>query len=639
MVKHARTYLLTAVIAGAFLTAIMSAGWFRHWRESLIDVLYTAKSAPTNAIIVEIDEQTIKDIGHWPLPRSTYGNLIDRISRAQAAVIGIDINFKEPSANPAEDIEFAETILRSQVPVVLTAEVQPDNSIIHPVIPLTANNHEGFPNIFTSSDGVVRATRLTISSFPSFATIIAQQYHARQNRPAYLPPDDAVRIAYSGPNRTYPFVSAIDVLNDKIPNSFFVNRIVLIGATAKDLQDYHKTPFGLMSGVEIQTSIATTLVEGDYYRQLNGLSIALTFLFALVIGISAIFVPHLLIIVGIAIMSVVIYTVAVFLAFDSRYILDLLYPNFSFFLASTMVLTAQYRTATNEKKFIQDTFSRYLAPQVIAELMRDPSQLKLGGQKRELSILFSDIRSFTSISEAMRPERLTKFLNDYLTTMTDIILKHQGVVDKYIGDAIMTFWGAPLENTRHAQSAVSTAAAMIDALDDFNARHALNGDPPINIGIGINTGEVTVGNMGSEKRFDYTVLGDSVNLASRLEGLTKTYGVNIIIGEVSFKKLGQNKLLIRELDRVQVKGKKNAVSIYEIVPQHFRKQVEQILKLYAEGRELYYRGRWNEAIIKFEQILIVNPQDGPTKLLRERCLLFKKRPPEEWEGVFEHTHK
>jgi adenylate cyclase len=244
------------------------------------------------------------------------------------------------------------------------------------------------------------------------------------------------------------------------------------------------------------------------------------------------------------------------------------------------------------------------------------------------------------MSEGMTPEQLISFLNQYLSKMTQIILESNGVIDKYIGDAVMAFWGAPLRNEKHAINGVLAALKMIDVLLEFNEQSKQTGRPIIDIGIGLNTGNATVGNMGSEKRFDYTVLGDNVNLASRLEGLTKVYGVNIIVAQSTIAAIpDEENILTRELDRVRVKGKKKPVTIYEIIPRARYENVQSILGDFKEGRECYYNGEWNRAISAFMKVLEKAPDDGPTKTLKNRCEGFLHRPADNWEGIFEMTSK
>ena len=247
--------------------------------------------------------------------------------------------------------------------------------------------------------------------------------------------------------------------------------------------------------------------------------------------------------------------------------MDLFYPNLAIILSSATSVSWQYITTSREKRFIQESFSRYLAPEVVQELLEDPSRLKLGGERKTITILFSDIRGFTSLSEKLEPEKLTKILTRFLSAMSNVILESRGVIDKYIGDAIMAFWGAPLSDQEHATHALRAALQMSKALKSLNEEFKKENLPPLAIGIGINSGEVTVGNMGSEKRFDYTVIGDAVNLASRLEGLNKNYETEIIISGATKNMLNQKEIEkmginFKELGQAQVKGKEEAVTIY-----------------------------------------------------------------------------
>ena len=228
--------------------------------------------------------------------------------------------------------------------------------------------------------------------------------------------------------------------------------------------------------------------------------------------------------------------------------------------------------------------------------------------------------------------------------MTDIVLEGRGVVDKYIGDAIMAFWGAPLPNNNHPVDAIRSSLRMVGALKLFNEQSRKEGDPEIDIGIGLNSGKVVAGNMGSDKRFDYTVMGDTVNLASRLESLTKTYGVHIIASEFTIDALGKERaekegIVIREIDRVKVKGKKSGVTIYEIADPEKHDSLKKALPVFNTARELYYKGDWDGCIKRLKEVENILPSDGPSKVFRERCEHFKIHPHEEWSGVYELTSK
>jgi len=258
-----------------------------------------------------------------------------------------------------------------------------------------------------------------------------------------------------------------------------------------------------------------------------------------------------------------------------------------------------HKAQEKQSRFIEGAFSSYLSPVLLKKLMQEPERLALGGEKKELTIFFSDIRSFTSISETMDPQRLTKFLNRYFTPMSDIVLKHQGMIDKYIGDAVMAFYNAPLDVKEHADEACRSAVEMIDELEELNKTFKKEGLPEIAIGIGINTAEVVVGNMGSAKRFNYTVIGDGVNLASRVEGLNKVYGTHILITEFTKACIG-DEFLTRELERVKVKGKEEEVMLYELLKDTPANR--ELCQKYDIAMRLYKEGKVHEAVQDLEAL-------------------------------------
>jgi adenylate cyclase len=283
------------------------------------------------------------------------------------------------------------------------------------------------------------------------------------------------------------------------------------------------------------------------------------------------------------------------------------------------------------------------------EVARDPSAIKLGGDKREMTVLFSDIRGFTSISEKLDPEKLVHLLNRYLTRMSDVIFHHQGTIDKYMGDAIMAFWGAPRSQPDHARLACVTALEMVSELAQLNAELHEQGVPELAMGVGINTGPMVVGNMGSERRFDYTVMGDAVNLGSRLEGLNKEYGTSIIISETTLAQAGPG-IRARFLDLVAVKGKKEPTAVYELlavdeltdgrVDGRANGHTDEALEAYERGIECYRARDYRGAIPYFETALRLDPDDGASALYLERCrTLAENPPPADWDGVYVMTRK
>jgi adenylate cyclase len=325
---------------------------------------------------------------------------------------------------------------------------------------------------------------------------------------------------------------------------------------------------------------------------------------------------------------------ACFLFSSFRLPVNTVYPVFLLLIIYFSTTMYHYLVEEREKRRIKATFQHYLAPTVVEEILKDPENLKLGGEEQELTILFSDLRNFTSISEKLSPRQIEQLLNEYLTIMTDVIFTQNGTLDKYMGDAIMAFFGAPLKQPDHYLKACLTAVAMQQELNMLQQKWKQRGLPALDSGIGINTGPVVVGNMGSDVLFDYTVIGDNVNLASRLESLNKMYGTNIIIGENTHDHV-KDAFRFRELDLVKVKGKETAVKIYELLREEdiSIRWDEQFLKHSQEGLKRYRYREWSNALAAFEKALTLFPNDITTRLYITRCEMFKEDPPAaDWDG-------
>ena len=293
-----------------------------------------------------------------------------------------------------------------------------------------------------------------------------------------------------------------------------------------------------------------------------------------------------------------------------------------------------------EKRKTRSAFGMYVHPGLINQMLKDSSLLRLGGEEAELTVMFSDVRGFTSISERLTPTQLVELLNEYLTAMSDVIMKTWGTVDKYEGDAIMAFWGRPYPQDDHALRACNACLNMIDTLGDLNAKWKSEGKLPLNIGVGLNTGPMVVGNMGSNRRFNYTVMGDAVNLGSRLEGQNKEYGTHIIISEGTYHHAKEH-FVCRELDLIRVKGKNKPVAIYELMARSEESaKYEPLVKVFRQGLKLYRMGKFAEAGEAFQDILSAYPNDGPSKLFAGRCQAYVSAPPTGvWDGVFTATSK
>jgi adenylate cyclase len=528
-----------------------------------------------------------------------------------------------------------------------------------------AAENSGYFNAFPDSDGVIRWSPLLIKFrdhyytsmalslllqylewpmiVPSFAEYGVENIRLDKIR---IPTDESGRLLvnFLGPAKTFPHYSVSDILNGRISKEKLNGKIVLVGATATGIYDLRVTPFGAVyPGVEIHATIIDNILHQNFLIHsdwIKFLDICVIIVAGLIMGFA---VPRVKAVAGIGLSLALIgvFVLANALIFVRYNVwMNLIYPFLTMVTIYLGITVYRYVTEEREKKKVRGAFQYYLTASVVNEILKDPSKLKLGGDKKNLSVMFSDIRGFTSISEKLTPEELVHLLNEYLTAMTDVVFKYDGLLDKYIGDAIMAVFGAPLDQPDHALRACRTGIEMMSELQKLRGKWAAEGRPDVNIGVGINTGDMVVGNMGSQMRFDYTVMGDSVNLASRLEGTNKEYGTNIIISEFTHEII-KDELFCRELDSVRVKGKKLPVRIFELLGD--RKDAapwRDFVGRFEAGLAQYRAGRWDEAIAAFRGVLEVRPADFPAMLYIDRCQALKESPPEgEWDGVFTMTKK
>jgi len=530
----------------------------------------------------------------------------------------------------------------------------------------------GFFNIAPDADGTLRRAVFMIryqdqDFFPSLDLQILRQYEniPDQQIAAYISAegldhidfgshklhpwqDGTALINYVGPYHSYPHYSMVDVLFQKLPPDTFRDKIVLVGSTALAIADLRNTPFqkqgaGYM-GVEVHANVIDNLLHSDephrtfLIRGLREELVDISFIIFFGAGLGLWFGrcrPLVATATAVIVLGLFMCFVYVGFAWFGRW--------FSFVVPTT-TLVLSYLSATSfrvvseerEKRTIRKSFSQYLAPGVIALIEKDPQKyIRPGGEVKELTIMFSDIRDFTTLSEGMSPDDLVLLLNEYFGAMTDVLYQHYGTLDKYIGDAIMAFWGSPLPQEDHAYRACSAALQMVGRLNELNRDWRTRGRPEIAIGIGLNTGPVNVGNMGSDKRLAWTVMGDNVNLASRLEGMTKQYRTSVIIGETTHAQV-KHQFVAREVDKIRVKGKKHPVTIYELLaPVSEAGPYEALLTDYNKAMDCYRTRDWAEAAGKFGPIMSAHPYDGPTQVLLQRCLEFMvEPPPDDWDFVY-----
>jgi adenylate cyclase len=443
---------------------------------------------------------------------------------------------------------------------------------------------------------------------------------------------------------TFPYVSACDVIAGRVPPGSLAGRYVLVGSSAQGLHDLRSSPMSAsIPGVEIHANVIDSVLRGDVLYEAPITEIGTVFCFLLLggVGLSALlaFAPPLLGgALGLLTLLGIVYGNYHYF-FLRGTLLGITYPLVAVVLVLMVTSLWNYFTAGREKAFIRRAFSHYVSPAVVSQLVRQPEKLSLEGEERELSVMFSDIRDFTSISEGMSAAELSAFLNEYLTRMTDVVMEARGTVDKFIGDAIMAIWGAPLADDQHAVHAVRGSLGMIAALQAMQDGFRRRGLPEIRIGIGVNTGPVSVGNMGSRDRFDYTVMGDNVNLASRLEGLNKVYGTHMLISEPTRLAVG-DLFFCRLVDRVRVKGRHLPIGIYEpLIEGTPAPELATETEVFERALEHCFSRRFHEAAADLTD-LVEQYADPVYALHLERVRAYIEQPPApDWDGVFTHTTK
>ncbi len=595
--------------------------------------------------------------------------------------------------------------------------------------------HQGYFNAFPDQDHVIRRSALVMFYngyvMPSLALEMARTglnenvevkinsnnhietiRFANAGRDIPVTAMGSMEINFKGPNRTFPYIAATELLGEQTPEEaaplaqgseptpvpevaqeaanqvvqarepaaaesaseapvskdspapagtlapavpskkdILKDAYVLLGVTAVGANDWRAFPTDPNSaGVEGHAHILDNLLSGDMLVTGKSGYGSIWMLILMVIG-ALLFAYAVQRLEAVPALLLAIFSFAGVGYVDMRVMFERnVNWNSAFFYIEMFViffvtLSAKYVIEERNKKFVKSAFSKYVAPAVVDSILKDPAKLVVGGEKKDLTIMFSDIRSFTTFSERLDAKVLAAFLNDYLGIMTKIVFANQGTLDKYIGDAIMAFWGAPLDQPNHALHACQAASKMMVALGEHKKRYKEQFGVDVNIGIGINSGPVNVGNMGSTDNFSYTVIGDHVNLSSRLEGLTKEYRVSILTTRFTFddiQKAGSAYPLHRVLDFVKVKGKKKAVELIQVLE---GPMPEEALQKFQEGRTCYTAQKWDEAIEIFKQTAAslateANGPDGPSEMFIERCEDFKKAPPPEgWDGSWEMHSK
>lgn len=598
-VTHKRFIILIGIFATFFSLIITSTGIFKGLESKNIDWLFSKRGeikpqAPI--IIVAIDDESFAKMPErWTWPRNFYGKIVDNLKSWGAKVIAFDVIYSEPTKrNPKEDIIFANSIKKAGNVVLgmgIFSDISKNYEKIYPVLPIQiladSTYAMGLIHHVFDEDSHIRKSymfldynkkryfALSLEILGAYYNLkkedmkITRKYILWDKLKIKLHKGNQIIINYAGQPKTFLTVPFYKVYYGKeIKKEIFKDKIVFIGSTSELLHDVFLTPFSQpgiqMPGVEIHANVLNTIFTGSYISQIDRIN---SFLLLLLIGIFTSFLIFNikawqgLIVTFSEILFFVFLTVFIFIKYN--FIITFVNPVFTIVLCYLSMSTYKVAVEEREKRKIKNIFSRYVSKGVVDELLKS-ADVKLGGEKRVLSVLFSDIRGFTSMSEKMQPEAVVSILNVFLSEMTDIIFLNHGTLDKFIGDAIMAVFGSPIFLKDHAKRAVKTAFMMKNKLNQLNEKWQKEGKHTLKIGIGINSGEAIAGNMGSLKRMEYTVIGDTVNLASRLESLNKELGTEILISENTYNEV-KDFITVKKFENVKIRGKEEALTVYEVL--------------------------------------------------------------------------
>ncbi|MBI9074616.1 MAG: CHASE2 domain-containing protein [Desulfatibacillum sp.] len=737
------TLTLLTILIGLIAYAIQP-NFLEFMELKTVDLRFHARSKISpgpEVVLAVIDEKSLEEQGKWIWPRNKLASMIDRLSDAGAAVIGLDIGFLEEdqnsTTNTVEEIEqalhgrglgddqlfseldrikaqgdhdrtLAQAIKNAQMPIVLGYFFQMSSEGLSNVTPeevqahidhtigskyshvkysgqaalgidlpnafmpqsnipdiTKVTRHSGYFNMMPDPDGTFRWLNMVIHCQGSFYAPLSLQTLAAYKKAdlalnvaefgvssvqvgdMLIPTDESGRfmINYRGPAKTFEHISVTDIIEGRVPEEKLRDKIVMVGATAIGIFDLRVTPFTADNypGLEIHANVVDNILRGDFIRRTNLSHILDIFAIIAVASILGLAIPRFPVIPGLAtaLILAIGYMVLCLFLFTRGTILNMVYPIGIVVVSYVSMTVYKYLTEEKDKRFIKDAFSTYLAPSVVNQVIKNRESLKLGGEQREITAFFSDVQGFTSISEKLTATALVELLNIFLSEMTEIILDNEGTVDKYEGDAIIAFFGAPNVMPDHAARAAIACVEMQRKLVELRERFTLEGRPILHMRIGMNTGQAVVGNMGSSKRFDYTMMGDTVNIAARLEGVNKVYGTYTMISQATYDQCSDY-IAVRELDAVNVVGKAEPIVIYEIIglKGEVDSHKEQLVGHYAQGLAAYRQSQWKEAVGHFDKALAFDPGDPPSLTMKKRCVEYHKTPPpEKWNGAYTMTSK
>jgi len=665
-----------------------------------------------NVIIIDIDEESIKELGQWPWSRNKVSQIVKNLTDANIGIIGMDIVFAEVDNSsphlvlekfgikkeniPNYDLEFSQTISNS--PVILGYQFELEkNQFINtnvpeiPAIfieknklndsnylieakgtilntPLLQNNSysSGFFNNIPDETGIIRSVPLIISYndtiYPSLALEIirtitdSKKVFINYNEEGVstislnnieIPTDRHGRILvnFRGKEKNFKYYSAIDIYNNNFKKEELEGKIALVGTSAAGLLDLRATPFeSVYPGVEVHANVIDNILQGDFIQKasyLDGVNIVSIFVLAFfvffLVSVTPFFLKPFVFLLFFSVYLVFSYQAL----FSYGLVLNIIFPLSSIILAFVFSIIIDFFYNIKQEKAIKNKFASKVSKSVMEDILKNIDNNEFSAKNKEITIFFSDIRGFTQVSEQLKAKELIEYLNSYMEPMSSIIIKNQGTIDKFIGDAIMAYWNAPLDVENHADMAVKASLEQLEALNELNRKFEKDKLPTIDIGIGLNSGEVIVGEMGSSLRSDYTVIGDAINLGSRVESLCKYYGSKLNITNFTKDKL-KEKYIFRFLDFVRVKGKTQPVEIWQVIGSGEAKDdLKNELENYHKAIDFYKESKFSDALELFRKLDNLENKTNKNiyKIYIKRCEEFIQTPPKDFDGVYEHTTK
>lgn len=609
---------------------------------------------PKELLIVAIDEQSFQALKKaWPWPRRYHARLIRNLKAAGARLIVFDVLFAEPS-NAEDDRLLAEAIHQAGNVILgstleISESAQASRMILVEPLPLfrQAALGLGLTLVTPDVDGIVHRFQCNFDEeVETIPVTVARHYLPKLS----LPPDckSQYLIHYTGPDGRLNAIPYSHVLEAAAPalapqikgKIVLVGRIVGASPDPRAQADAFYTPFfartnQLISGVEIHAQVIQTLLHRSWGRELGALPRVVAYFLVLVLfGWLVVRVSPFAAIYVLAGFILLIFGLSFFLFLRLNFWFPPVLLSGGLAVVYAGHIFAHSWLESREKRWLRQVFGQYVSDSLVESIIANPERLQLAGEEIEATVLFADLVGFSSMAENTAPKELIRLLNDYFSTMTEIIQAHGGTVDKFIGDAIMAFWGAPLPIADHARLACEAALEMQEAMRALRQNWQAQGFSPMATRIGLHTGPVVAGNVGSKKRFNYTVVGDTVNLASRLERANKVYGTEIILSEATYRRLN-NSFLVRELDLVQVRGRAQPVTIYELLNFRHCLGPPPWLTIFAAGRTAYLEGRIAEAATRFNEILEEYCDDPVSQVYLKRCQKHLDKPLlSEWKGAF-----